>query len=183
MRIDRAVLRELPLRLKEFFEISSGGTQARRVLLLTVEADGVAGWSECVAGESPGYTYETTETAWHVLTRWLLPGLVGREVGDGRDMRPVPWLRGHPMARAAVEMAGWDLEAKRRDVPLAALVGGETSAVPVGVSIGLQKSNAVLLAKVEGYLTEGYRKIKIKIKPGRDVEMLRAVRTASPKRR
>ena len=180
MRIDRAVLRELPLRLKEFFEISSGGTQARRVLLLTVEADGVAGWSECVAGESPGYTYETTETAWHVLTRWLLPGLVGREVGDGRDMHPVPWLRGHPMARAAVEMAGWDLEAKRRDVPLAALVGGETSAVPVGVSIGLQKSNAVLLAKVEGYLTEGYRKIKIKIKPGRDVEMLRAVRDRFP---
>ncbi len=179
-RIDRAVLREVPLRLKEFFEISSGGTQARRVLLLTLEADGVSGWSECVVGETPGYSYETTETAWHILTRWLLPGLVGSEFGDGRDLRPAPWLRGHPMARAAIEMAGWDLEAKRRGVPLRDLLGGEADAVPVGVSIGLQASDADLLARVDAYVAEGYRKIKLKIKPGRDVEMLRAVRDRFP---
>lgn len=180
MRIGRAVLREVPLQLREFFEISSGGTQARRVLLLTLEADGVAGWSECVAGETPGYSYETTDTAWHVLTRWLLPEVVGSEVGDGREIMAPAWLRGHPMARAAVEMAGWDLEAKRRSVPLSALLGGAARAVPVGVSIGLQKSDAALLAAVEGYAAEGYRKIKIKIKPGRDVEMLRAVRDRFP---
>ena len=179
-RIARAVLREVPLRLKEFFEISSGGTQARRVLLLTLEADGVTGWSECVAGETPGYSYETTETAWHVLTRWLLPGLVGSEFADGRDLCPAPWLRGHPMARAAIEMAGWDLEARRRGVPLHKLLGGEAEAVPVGVSIGLQKGDAELLAGVDAYLAEGYRKIKLKIKPGRDVEMLRAVRDRFP---
>lgn len=180
MRITRAVLREVPLRLKEFFEISSGGTQARRVLLLTLEADGVEGWSECVAGETPGYSYETTETAWHVLTRWLLPGLAGSEFEDGRDVCPAPWLRGHPMARAAIEMAGWDLEAKRRGVPLRELLGGETEAIPVGVSIGLQETTAELLARVDSFLAEGYRKIKLKIKPGRDVEMLRAVRDRFP---
>ncbi len=180
MRIARAVLREIPLRLREYFEISSGGTQARRVLLLTLEADGVAGWSECVAGETPGYSYETTDTAWHVLTRWLLPELTGSEVRDGRRLNPAPWLRGHPMARAAVEMAGWDLEAKRRSVSLSDLLGGTGRAVPAGVSIGLQKNNAALLARVEGYLGEGYRKIKIKIKPGRDVDMLRAVRDRFP---
>ncbi len=179
-RITRAVLREVPLQLKEFFEISSGGTQTRRVLLLTLEADGVSGWSECVAGETPGYSYETTDTAWHVLTRWLLPELAGCAVGDGRDLCPAPWLRGHPMARAAVEMAGWDLEAKRRGVPLRELLGGEADRVPVGVSIGLQASDAELLARVDAYMTEGYRKIKLKIKPGRDVEMLGAVRDRFP---
>lgn len=177
MKIRRAVLRELPLHLKEYFEISSGGTQSRRIVLLALEADGVEGWSECVAGEAPGYSYETTETAWHVLSEWLLPALVGAEVEDGRRLDPAPWLRGHPMARASVEMAGWDLEAKRRGVSLAELLGGRPgAAVPVGVSIGIQKTNAALLEKVEQYLHEGYRKIKVKIKPGRDVEALRSVR-------
>ena len=171
------MLRELPLQLKEYFEISSGGTQSRRIVLLALEADGVEGWSECVVGETPGYSYETTETAWHVLSEWLLPALVGAEVEDGRRLRPAPWLRGHPMARAAVEMAGWDLEAKRRGVSLAKLLGGRPgAAIPVGVSIGIQKTNAALIEKVERYLREGYRKIKIKIKPGRDVEALRSVR-------
>ena len=180
MRIDRAVLREVPLELREFFEISSGGTQARRILLLTLESGGIEAWSECVTGDTPGYTYETTETAWHVLTRWLLPALVGTEFDDARHLEIVPWLRGHPMARAAVEMAGWDLEAKRRNVSLAELLGGTVDAVPVGVSIGIQKTDRELLDKVAGYKREGYRKIKIKIKPGRDVEMLRVVREHFP---
>ena len=174
------MLRELPLKLRERFEISSGGTEARRVLLLTLEAEGVEGWSECVAGETPGYSYETTDTAWHVLTRWLLPALVAGEADDLRALRPAPWLRGHPMARATVEMAGWDLEARRRGVSLALLLGGSDAALPVGVSIGIQRSPEALLRKVDGYLEEGYRKIKIKIKPERDVEMLRAVRDRFP---
>lgn len=181
MKITRAVLRELPLRLKEFFEISSGGTQARRIVLLTLEADGGQGWSECVAGEAPGYSYETTDTAWHVLTRWLLPALVELgEAEDARDLVPAPWLRGHPMARAAVEMALWDLEAKRRMVPLRELLGGVADAVPVGVSIGIQQTDAALIRRMERYLGEGYRRIKVKIKPGRDVNMLRAIRSRFP---
>ena len=183
MRIQRAVLREIPLELREYFEISSGGTRARRVVLLTLEAEGVTAWSECVAGETPGYTYETTDTAWFVLTRWLLPALVGKEFEDGRRLHPVPWLRGHPMARAAIEMAGWDLEAKRRNVSLARLLGATRKSVPVGVSIGIQKTDDALLERVEGFIAEGYRKIKIKIKPGRDVEMLSAVRERFPMHR
>ncbi len=180
MKIRRAVLRELPLRLKEFFEISSGGTQARRIVLLTIEADGCEGWSECVAAETPGYSYETTETAWHMLTRWLLPALMELEGDDARALVPVPWLRGHRMARATVEMALWDLEAKRRNVALRELLGGEAESVPVGVSIGIQRTDAALIEKVGQYLAEGYRKIKIKIKPGRDVDMLGAVRASFP---
>ena len=180
MRIDRAVLREIPLELREVFEISSGATRARRILLLTLESDGIEAWSECVVGQTPGYSYETTETAWHVLTRWLLPALVDTEFDDARQLELVPWLRGHPMARAAVEMAGWDLEAKRRNVSLRDLVGGGVDAVPVGVSIGIQKTDRELLDKIEEYTRDGYRKIKIKIKPGRDVEMLHVVRERFP---
>ena len=180
MHIRRAVLREIPLELREYFEISSGGTQARRVLLLTLEGEGVKGWSECVAGETPSYSYETTDTAWHVLTQWLLPALVGLDADDARNLHPAPWLRGHPMARATVEMACWDLEAKRRKVSLTTLLGGRAESVAVGVSIGIQASDDALLRKVDGYLEEGYRKIKIKIKPGRDVEMLRVVRDRFP---
>ncbi|MDH3223315.1 MAG: o-succinylbenzoate synthase [Gemmatimonadota bacterium] len=178
MRITRAVLREVPLALREWFEISSGGMQARRVILLTLEGDGVEGWGECVAGEDPGYSYETTDTAWLALTRWILPKVVGRELEDARSILDgVSWIRGHRMAKAAVEMAGWDLEAKRRGVSLASLVGGTRDSVPVGVSIGIQKTDDALLHKVEGHLAEGYRKIKIKIKPGRDRSMLEAVRS------
>lgn len=182
MKITRAVLREVPLQLREWFEISSGGMDQRRVLLLTLESeDGTQGWGECVTSEEPSYSYETTDTAWLVLTRWLLPAVPGCEVDDARQVgNVVPWLRGHRMARAAIEMAGWDLEAKARGVSLQQLVGGEGTSIPVGVSIGLQKSDDALLAKVEAHLEEGYRKIKIKVKPGRDVEMLRAVRARFP---
>ena len=174
------MLRELPLQLREFFEISSGGVQARRIVLLTIEGDGVEGWSECVAGDSPGYSYETADTAWHILTRWLLPALMQLEARDARAMSPAPWIRGHPMARAAVEMALWDLEAKRRKVSLRDLLGGVAASVPVGVSIGIQKTDSALIEKVDRYLAEGYRKIKIKIKPGRDLDMLRTVRARFP---
>jgi len=180
MKIEKAVLRELALELVEPFAISSGSTRERRVLLLVLASDGLEGWAECVAGEAPSYSYETADTAWHVLTTWLLPGLVGQRADDARQLCPAPWLRGHPMARAAVEMAGWDLEAKRRGVSLRDLLGGEADEVPVGVSVGIQETDAGLLAKVERHVAEGYRKIKIKIKPGRDVDMLRAVRKSFP---
>lgn len=180
MKISRAVLRELPLELTEVFRISTGKTKSRRILLLTLEADGFEGWAECVAGETPGYSYETTGTAWQVLTRWLLPSVLEQHVDDARELHPAPWLRGHPMARAAVEMAAWDLEAKRRGVSLRELLGGSASVLPVGVSIGIQKTDDALFRKIERYLAAGYRKIKVKIGPGRDADMLRAVRMRFP---
>lgn len=181
MRIERAELREVPLRLKEYFEISSGGQQDRRIILLTLEGDGLEGWGECVAGESPDYSYETTETAWHVLTTFILPGVVGRRAEGPEDaLTPVRWIRGHRMAKAAVEMAAWDLAARMRGVSLSAALGGSRRAVPVGVSVGLQKTDETLHAKVAGYVAEGYARVKIKIKPGRDVEMLAGLRERFP---
>ena len=181
MRIERAELRLVPLRLRERFEISSGGRQDRLVLLLALHGEGETGWGECVAGEDPNYSYETTETAWHVLTDILLPAVVERDAAGPADvLAPVDWVRGHAMAKAAVEMAAWDLHAKLRGVALAEAIGGERRPVPVGVSIGLQPDDDALLRRVEGYVAEGYRRIKIKIKPGRDVGMLRAVRERFP---
>lgn len=181
MKIERAELREIPLRLKEYFEISSGGKQDRRILLLTLEGEGLEGWGECVVGEDPGYSYETTETAWHMLTDFILPAVVGR-TADGPEevLAPVRWIRGHRMAKAAVEMAAWDLAARMDGVSLSRKLGGTRDAVPVGVSVGLQKSDDLLHEKVAGYVAEGYARVKIKIKPGRDVEMLAGLRERFP---
>ncbi len=181
MKIDRIEIREIGLRLRERFEISSGSKQDRRILLITVSADGLTGWGECVAAEEPNYSYETTDTAWHIMEDFLVPALVGSEVADPRNLLDAaPWVRGHRMAKAGLEMAAWDLEARRQGISLRNLVGGERSEVPVGVSIGLQKEDAALLDKIAEYTEAGYRKIKIKIKPGRDVEMLEAVRSKYP---
>jgi len=181
MKIERAELREIPLRLKEYFEISSGGQQNRRIILLKLEGEGVEGWGECVVGEEPGYSYETTETAWHMLTDFILPRIVGR-VADGPEdvLAPVRWIRGHLMAKAAVEMAAWDLAARTDGLSLSAKLGGVRQAVPVGVSVGLQKSDQALHEKVAGYVEDGYARVKIKIKPGRDVEMLAGLRERFP---
>jgi o-succinylbenzoate synthase len=181
MRVARVELREIRLPLREVFEISSGARQNRRILLLRLEGEGAVGWGECVAAEDPGYSYETTDTAWHILTDFLLPSLPGREImGPDEVLGPMGWIRGHPMARAGVEMAVWDLHARLLGMPLWELVGGTGQAVPVGVSVGLQPDDDALLRSVETYLHEGYARIKIKIKPGRDVEMLRRVRDRFP---
>lgn len=181
MRIERAELREVPLRLKEYFEISSGGMQDRRVLLLTLHGEGLEGWGECVAGEEPTYSYETTETAWHVLTDFILPNVVGRNADGPEDvLAPVRWIRGHRMAKAAVEMAAWDLAARMDGVSLSAKLGGTKPTVPVGVSIGLQKTDEALHEKIAGYMAAGYARVKLKIKPGRDVDMLAGVRDRFP---
>ena len=181
MKIDRIHLREIPLRLKEYFEISSGGKQDRRILLLTLEGEGHEAWGECVVGEDPGYSYETTETAWHLLTEFILPAVVGRDADGPEDvLAPVRWIRGHKMAKAAVEMAAWDLAARMDGVSLSRKLGGTRAAVPVGVSVGLQKTDEALHEKVAGYVEAGYSRIKIKIKPGRDIEMLAGLRERFP---
>ena len=181
MKIERAVLRQIPLRLKEYFEISSGGMQDRRILLLTLYSEGIEGWSECVVGEDPAYSYEFTDTAWDVLTEFILPGIVGREAEGPEDiLAPVRWVRGHNMAKAAVEMAGWDLAARADGVSLSQKLGGDRDVVPVGVSIGLKATDEELHENVEGYLDDGYARVKIKIKPGRDIEMLAGLRERFP---
>ena len=181
MKIRRVELREIALRLKERFEISSGGRQDRRVLLVRLESEDHVAWGECVAAEDPGYSYETTDTAWSILTEFLIPGVVGREMEDARDLlATVDWVRGHRMAKAGLEMAGWDLEARRREVSLVELLGSKAIPLAVGVSVGLQPSDDALVETVSRYVDEGDARIKIKIKPGRDVEMLGRVRAAFP---
>jgi len=181
MRIRKVELMEVHLRLRERFEISTGGWDERRILLLRMESEDGEAWSECVAAEAPNYSYETPETAWHILTEYVLPSIVGPVFeGPGSVLEPVSWIRGHPMALASVEMGAWALEAVRKEVSLATLIGGDRSEVPVGVSVGLQGTDDRLLEQVEDRLAQGYKKIKMKIKPGRDVAMLQKVRDAYP---
>ena len=182
MKVERIELREVGMALRERFEISSGFKDARRVLLIQLTADGVTGWGECVVGEEPNYSYETTDTAWHILTDFLIPAVVGSETDDARTLaHGVPGVRGHAMAKAAIEMAAWGpgSPAGGTIAPRTWWEGSGTGS-PSGVSIGLQPTDEALIAKVQGHLDEGYSKIKIKIKPGRDVEMLTVLREAFP---
>jgi O-succinylbenzoate synthase len=181
VKIERAELRLVPLRLRERFEISSGGRQDRLILLVTLHGEGASGWGECVAAEDPSYSYETTETAWHMLVDFLLPAVVGQSFDAPEEvLDPVRWVRGHRMAKASVEMAAWDLYARLLGVPLPVALGAQVRAVPVGVSVGLQPTDDALLERVQMYVEQGYRRIKIKVKPGRDVEMLGKVRARFP---
>ena len=181
MKIDRIVLREIKMQLKEPFEISSGVCYDRRVILLTLFSDGLAGWSECVAGEDPGYSYETCETAWSILTQLILPQMIGKEVtSTQKSMKETDWIKGHPMAKAAVEMALLDLEAKTQNKPLRSIIGGTKQKVEVGVSVGLQPNDEELAKKVGAFIEKGYSRIKLKIKPGRDVRMVGNIRDLYP---
>ena len=174
------MLREVPLALAQPFQSSAGSVAERRVLLLTLGTDGLEGWSECVAPGTPHYTYETTETSWHVLTEHLLPHVVGSTLEGPRAIQDrMAHVRGHPMAKAAVDMAVWDLFARAGGLSLSQLVGGTRSAVPAGVSLGMMQTER-LLDVVEAYVSAGYGRVKVKIGPGRDVTVLRALRARFP---
>jgi O-succinylbenzoate synthase len=181
VRILGLELIEVQLSLKRPFVTHLGRRHQRSCLLLRVEGDeGLDGWGECVAGEEPSYEYETTETAWYVLTQFLLPTIPGREVVDPADLwKETPPVRGHPMAKAIVEAAVWDLQAREIGVPLWELLGGTGEPVPVGVSLGLQDHES-LLREVETSVARGYARVKLKICPGRDLERVRLVREHFP---
>ena len=182
MRLRKLTLREIHLRLVSPFETSFGVTDLRRILLVEADVDGVTAWGESTAGENPFYCYETVETAWHILRDYLWPMLRNKEIGAASEvwdlLAPV---RGHPMAKAAVETAFWDAEAKQKNIPMAALLGGTREEVPCGVSIGIQPTIEKLIAKVEEALADGYQRIKIKIKPGLDIAPVRALRERFPR--
>lgn len=181
MVVERVELRVIRMRLKEPFETSFGREHDREAILVTVYADGLEGWGEVVASRDFGYSYETIETAWHVLRAFLIPAVLGQDIPDIETVARVgERLRGHPMARAGLEAAFWDLLARQAGLPLARYLGGIRDRVPVGVSIGLQPTDELLLEKIRGYLEEGYQRIKVKIKPGRDVEMIAAIRRVFP---
>ena len=181
MRLESIRLREIRLPLKEPFRISSGEVTERRILLLELrDADGHATWSECVAGEQPNYGPETIDTAWHAIRSWLAPRILGQQLAGPGDAAVLlnDGVRGHPMAKAAVEMGCWALEAEGRKVALAEVLGGVREWVPVGISLGIQRSPAALVERALAAQVAGYRKIKLKIGPGSDIEYVAAVREA-----
>lgn len=182
MKINRITLRHLRMTLRSPFETSFGRQDTRDCLLLEAESDdGLVGYGECVADADPGYSYETVQTAWHILRDFILPALLRQDLQDPPDLqRRMSFVRGHPMAKAGVEMILWDLIGKQQGISLRQLFGGVRDTVEVGVSVGLQASPEVLVETVQGYLEQGYRRIKLKIKPGRDVADARAVRQAFP---
>ena len=181
VRIDRITLREIRLPLREPFRISSGVVAERRIALLELrDADGASAWSECVAMEQPNYSPETIDTAWHAITEWIAPRVLGRTFGDPRDILPLleQDIRGHLMAKAAVEMGMWVVAAMRAELPLARLLGGTRTEIETGISLGIQSSPDALVAKARGAIALGYRKVKIKIQPGADIDYVAAAREA-----
>lgn len=181
MRIEAITLRELKMPLVHFFETSFGRTYTRRILLVTLHCDGLEGWAECVAGENPFYSEEYVDGAWEVIVRYLGPALLGETLQSGRDVAPLlAHVREHRMAKAALENAAWDAEAQQKQIPLSKLLGGTRREIACGVSIGIQDSHQQLLEKIETELTAGYQRIKIKVKPGWDVELLEKIRERWP---
>ncbi|HEY0320218.1 MAG TPA: o-succinylbenzoate synthase [Pyrinomonadaceae bacterium] len=182
MKIKLVEWREIRLGLVHFFETSFGRTTERRIILVrAVCEDGAEGWGECTAGEGPFYSEEWTETAWPTIKFFLAPLVVGKAIENASGVRDaLRRVRGHRMAKAAIETACWDLEARRAGVPLWRHLGGVRAEIPCGVSIGIQESVEALLEKIERELSAGYQRIKIKIKPGWDLKILESVRRRFP---
>ena len=181
MKIETITLHHLAMPLVAPFETSFGRATQRECVVVEVGSDGLTGWGECPADADPGYSYETVGTAIHILRDFIVPLVIGRDVEGPQTYRDqVAHIRGHPMAKSGLEMALWDLLGKREGLSLQRLLGGRRSAVDVGVSVGLQASPQVLVETVRAYAADGYRRVKLKIKPGRDVADVRAVRIAFP---
>jgi len=179
VRIERIELRVLQLPLVRFFETSFGRISERSFVLVSVEDAGAIGIGECVADAHPYYSAETTRTAWHVIADFLAPLVLGRHFDHPRDiLDALGRVRGHNMAKAAVEMAAWDLYARQQGVSLARVLGGTRDAIASGVSIGIQDSLDELVERVVIERAAGYRRVKIKIKPGWDVSAVARIREA-----
>jgi len=181
MKIEAVTLREIQMPLVHFFETSFKRTFSRQILLLTVHCDGVNGWGECVAGEDPYYSSEWTESAWATIKRYLAPAVLGQTLSNAQESVPLmARVRGHRMAKAAVENALWNAEAQEKQMPLWKLLGGSLREISCGVSIGIQDSIEQLLERIQTELTAGYRRIKVKVKPGWDVNVLERIRSRWP---
>jgi O-succinylbenzoate synthase len=181
MRIDGIILREIHLPLLRPFETSFGVTRDRRIVLAEVQSEGLSGWGECTAGEHPFFSAESTDTAWQILVNELAPMLAAASPEHGGDCpRIFQAVRGNPMAKAALENAIWDLEAQREGISLSRLIGGVRESVACGVSLGIQSSIPELLATIERELASGYQRIKLKCKPGWDIEIFEHVRDRWP---
>ncbi len=181
MKIDSILLRELHLPLVRPFETSFGVTRERRILLAEIQSEGLTGWGECTAGEHPFYSEESTDSAWQVIVNELGPMLAAEPPENGGECQHIfRQARGNRMAKATLENAIWDLEAQREGVSLSKLLGGVRDTIPCGVSLGIQPTIPELMAVIERELAAGYQRIKLKCKPGWDVEVFEQVRSRWP---
>ncbi|HEY2352849.1 MAG TPA: o-succinylbenzoate synthase [Candidatus Acidoferrum sp.] len=181
MKIESIALREIHMRLKSPFETSFGIIQDRRILLAEVVVDGVSGWGEVTAGESPAYNAETTDTAWLIISDFIAPHVVGKTLTAASEFPAlVAHIRGNEMAKSGVENALWHAEALLKGVSLSKLLGGAVPEIACGVSLGIRENPQSLVKKVEEELRSGYQRIKLKIKPGKDYEFVAAVRKEFP---
>jgi len=182
MRIERITLRQIRMPLVHFFETSFGRTTERDIILVEVAGDGASGWGEVTAGENPFYNEEWTDSAWLILRDYAIPRVLLRNLASAEEVAPLTaHIRGHKMARGGLEAAVWDLAARLAGEPLwKAIGGGARREIPCGVSIGIQDSVEQLLEKIERELAAGYQRIKMKIKPGWDVDVVRRVRARFP---
>ena len=181
MRIERIELRHIKMELVSPFVTSMGTEYDEEHIIVRVDAEGVTGWGESVAEGTPFYSYETVQTAWHILNDFLIPAVLGKDLHSVEEaISAYQGVRGHRMAKAGLEAALWDAFAKTQQKSLSKLLGGIRDRIEVGVSIGIQESTGKLLEKVEGYLDEGYQRVKIKIAPGLDLQFIEALRKAYP---
>ncbi len=181
MKVEAVTLREIQMPLVHPFETSFERTTQRRILLVTVHCEGAEGWGECVAGEGPFYLEEWIDGAWSVSKQFLIPAILGKTLNAGSDFPAlVAKVRGNRMAKAGLENALWDAEAKAKSLPLWKLLGGTRQQIVCGVSIGIQETPEKLLEKIETEVAAGYQRIKIKVKPGWDVKVLEKIRARWP---
>jgi len=181
MKIERVDLHHISQNLVHPFRTSFGTQTERPCILVAVYSQGLVGWGECPTSANPGYSYETVTTAWHILSDFLVPAILDQTITEPQAVAPhFQKVRGHPMAKASLENAVWDLLAKAKGVSLADMLGGVRDRVEVGVSIGIQPTLPALLERVDQFVAQGYRRIKMKIEPGWELEPLSAVRTRHP---
>lgn len=182
IRIERVIVRHLRMPLVHFFETSFGRTTTRDIILVEVVSDGTSGWGEVTAGENPFYNEEWTESAWLLLKHYLAPRVLGVTLDSAAEVNDrTRHIRGHKMARGGLEAAVWDLESRQLGRPLWQHIGGGArTEIPCGVSIGVQENVEELLRKIDTELAAGYQRIKMKIKPGWDVDIISEVRKRFP---
>lgn len=182
MLLDRITLYHINMELVSPFVTSMGTETNIEHIIIKVDGEGITGWGECVASANPFYTYETVQTAWHILSDLLIPGILGKNFNTVVEAIS-SWqkVRGHNMAKAGLEAALWDMFAKSKSISLSKMLGGVKEKIDVGVSIGIQCSINELIKKAGGYLEEGYKRIKIKIQPGNDIQPIEALRKEFPK--
>lgn len=182
MKIDRIELTQIKIPLVHFFETSFGRTYERTIVLVRVFSNGEVGYGEVTAGESPFYSHETGDTAWLIIKRFIAPTILHRPFNHPDSISPfLKAIRGHNMAKAAIETSVWDLWSRQRGEPVHRAIGGKKKEIRCGVSIGIQDTIPELLKKIETEVNAGYQRIKVKIKPGWDVEVIREVRREFPK--